>query len=578
MARPQRSPRRSLPKTPTGVPGLDEVTGGGLPAGRPTLVCGNAGCGKTLLALHFLVYGIRDYDEPGVFMSFEERPEDLAANVESLGFDLPGLIRKRKLFIDHVKIDRSEIQETGSYNLDGLFVRLASAIEKVGARRVVLDTIEALFGGLSDMGVLRSEVRRLFMWLKERGITCVVTGEPGDRTLTRHGLEEFVSDCVIVLDHRVSQQISTRRLRVVKYRGSAHGTNEYPFLIDDEGMNVLPITATGLQHVASNERISTGVPRLDAMLGGRGLYRGSSMLISGTAGTGKSSLASIMAAAACARGERALYFSFEESPAQIVRNMGSIGIDLGQWLDKGLLRIHSARPTALGLEQHLLHVDRALTSFKPTVVVFDPVSAMVNIGSPCEVREMLMRAVDSLKMSGTTAIFTSLAGPETTETTEAGISSLMDTWLLVRAIEFNGERNRGLYVLKSRGMSHSNQIREFVLTDHGIDLVDVYVGAVGILTGTARLTQEARERVERVVRGEEIARRRRSVELRAQKLQADIADLQRQLENENAEMEALLRGATTYDDREQQEREAIAGYRQADRIEVGPRPGARSKR
>ena len=575
---PRSSSRtRTLPKTPTGVSGLDEVTGGGFPSGRPTLICGNAGCGKTLFALHFLVRGILDYGEPGVLVSFEERVEDLAANVASLGFDLPALMRRKKLFIDHVRIDRSEIQETGAYNLDGLFVRLASAIDTVGARRVVLDTVEALFGGLSDAGVLRSELRRLFMWLKDRGVTSVITGESGNGSLTRHGLEEFVSDCVIVLDHRVSQQISTRRLRIVKYRGSSHGTNEYPFLIDDQGISVLPITANGLQHTASTERISTGIERLDTMLGGRGPYRGSSILISGTAGSGKSTLAAHIAAAACARGERALYFAFEESPAQIVRNMRSVGLELGGWIDKGLLRIHASRPTALGLEQHLLQIDRAIRAFKPSLAAFDPVSAMVRIGSRDEVMEMLMRAVDSLKSTATTAVFTSLAGPETTETTEVGISSLMDTWILLRALELNGERNRGLYVLKSRGMAHSNQVREFVLTKHGVDLLDVYVGTGGVLTGTARLAQESRERVEAELRVDEAAKRRRSIESHRQRVMAEIADLQRQLATDKADLAALDHDVAAQQDRARREREMMATYRQADRLEIRPR-GTRSTR
>ncbi len=578
MAKPSRNRVRGLPKTPTGVPGLDEVTLGGLPAGRPTLVCGDAGCGKTLFALHFLMHGIRDYGESGVFMSFEERPEDLAANVTNFGFDLPALIRKRKLVIDYVRIDRSEIQETGSYSLDGLFIRLASAIDAVGAKRVVLDTVEALFGGLSDMGILRAELRRLFMWLKDRGVTSVITGESGNGALTRHGLEEFVSDCVIFLDHRVSQQMTTRRLRIVKYRGSAHGTNEYPFLIDDEGMTVLPITSSGLQHTVSSERISTGIPRLDSMLGGRGLYRGSSVLISGHAGTGKSSLAAHLVEAACLRGERATYFAFEESPSQIVRNMRSIGIDLQTWIDKGLLEIQSSRPTARGLEQHLLLIDRALGAFKPRLAVLDPVSALINIGSSDEVREMLMRLVDTLKTARITAVFTSLAGLEATDTTEVGMSSLMDTWLLLRAVESNGERNRTLYILKSRGMAHSNQEREFILTNEGVQLRDVYVGPGGVLTGTARTAQESRDRAEVEVRKTALSRRKRSIDLHRHKLQAEIADLQRQLESDNGDLQALVRDDASREARENKERHVMATHRQADHLAIRSHSRARSKR
>jgi len=483
----------SLPKTPTGMAGLDEITGGGFPRGRPTLVCGSAGCGKTLLAIEFLVRGATQYGEPGVFMAFEETAEELAQNVRSLGFDLDELTRKKKLLVDYVHIERSEIEEAGEYDLEGLFIRLGHAIDSIGARRVVLDTIEVLFGGMSNTAILRSELRRLFRWLKDKGVTAVITGERGDGTLTRQGLEEYVSDCVIALDHRVKEQLSTRRLRIVKYRGTVHGTNEYPFLIDETGISVLPITSLGLQHEASSERISTGIPRLDSMLGGEGLYRGSSVLISGTAGIGKTSLVAHIADAACRRGERCLYFAFEESQSQLVRNMGSIGLDLGQWVKKGLLRFHASRPTLHGLESHLASIHKWINDFEPRVVIVDPITNFLRAGEESEAESMLIRLIDFLKTRQITAVFTSLThGGGFLEQSGAGISSLVDTWLLLRDIELAGERNRGMYVLKSRGMAHSNQIREFLLSDRGIELRDAYLGTEGVLTGAARQSQGTR--------------------------------------------------------------------------------------
>ena len=461
-------------KAPTGIAGLDEITAGGLPAGRPTLVCGSAGCGKTLLAMEFLVRGAIAYGEPGVFMSFEESAEDLAENVRSLGFDLEDLIQRRQLVVDYVHVERSEIEETGEYDLEGLFLRLGWAIDSIGARRVVLDTIEVLFAGLSDEGLLRAELRRLFRWLKEKGVTAVITGERGAGTLTRHGLEEYISDCVILLDHRVSEQLANRRLRVVKYRGSLHGTNEYPFLIDEKGIEVLPITSLGLSHTASTERVSSGVSGLDGMLGGEGYYRGSSVLVSGRAGAGKSSLGAHFVDAACRRGERCIYFAFEESMSQVVRNMRSIGLDLEPWIRQGLLELHASRPTLNGLERHLVTMYKTIRAFQPRVVVVDPVTNFISVGSAGEVSSMLMRLIDFLKTLQITSLFTSLTrGGEDLEQTEVGISSLMDTWLLVREIETNGERNRVLQVLKSRGMAHSNQLRGFLLTERGVRLGDV---------------------------------------------------------------------------------------------------------
>jgi circadian clock protein KaiC len=523
---------RTLPKTPSGIRGLDEITGGGLPRGRPTLICGSAGCGKTLFGIEFLVKGATEFGEPGVFLSFEESEEELAQNVRSLGFDLDRLVAEGKLGVDYVHVDRSEIEENGEYDLEGLFIRLGLAIDSIGAQRVVLDTIETLFGGLSNEALLRAELRRLFRWLKDKGVTAVITAERGDGTLTRQGLEEYVSDCVILLDHRVHDQISTRRLRVVKYRGTRHGTNEYPFLIDEDGIAVLPVTSLGLQHEASDERVSSGVPRLDTMLSGRGYYRGSSILVSGTTGTGKTSLAGHFADAACRRGERCLYFAFEESQSQAVRNARSIGLDLQQWIDRGLLRFHTTRPTFHGLEMHLATMLKLVRDVRPRVVVVDPISSMLGAGTAGETQAMLLRLVDSLKLQQITALFTSLtsAGDASLEQTDLGISSIIDTWILLRDIELGGERNRGMYVLKSRGMAHSNQIREFLLTDRGIELRDVYVGPEGVLTGSMRLAQEARERAAALARKREEERKRREFERRRSAIEAQIAALRGELE------------------------------------------------
>ena len=478
----------TLPKAPTGIAGLDEITGGGVPAGRPTLVCGSAGCGKTLLVMEFLVRGATEFAEPGVFMAFEETAAELSQNFRSLGFDLDELVRQHKLLLDYVHVERSEIEESGEYDLDGLFIRLGHAIDTIGAKRVVLDTLEVLFGGLSNENVIRAELRRLFRWLKEKGVSAIITGErAGERSgiLTRHGLEEYVSDCVILLDHRVSEQLSTRRLRIVKYRGTTHGTNEYPFLINETGISVMPVTTLGLTHQATEERISTGVAGLDEMLGGKGVYRGTSVLISGTAGTGKTSLAASFVDAACRRGERCLYFSFEESPSQLRRNLRSVGLDLEQWEKKGLLQLHSTRPSAYGLEMHLTMLHDLITRFQPRVVVVDPITTFVSSGNSVESEGMLLRLIDFLKAKQITAVFTSLTrGGDALEGSQAAVSSLIDTWLLVRDIEENGERTRGLYVLKSRGMAHSNKVREFVLSDDGVELIDVVVGPGGVMTGS----------------------------------------------------------------------------------------------
>jgi len=528
-----------LAKAPTGITGFDEITGGGIPRGRPTLVSGGAGCGKTLFSMEFLVRGATQFAEPGLFMSFEENEQELAQNVASLGFDLAALVKRRLLLMDFVRAEQSEIEETGEYDLEGLFIRLGHSIDRIKAKRVVLDTIEALFAAMPNELVLRSELRRLFRWLKGRGVTAIITAERGAGAFTRHGLEEYVSDCVILLDHRVIEQVSTRRLRVVKYRGSAHGTNEYPFLIDESGFSVLPITSLGLNHEASTERVSTGIAQLDVMLDGKGFYRGSSVLLSGTAGSGKTSIAAHLVDAACRRGERCLYFPFEESQSQILRNMQSIGLGLKRWVSRGLLRFHPARPHLYGLETHLALMHRQITQFDPRVVVIDPVTNLTEIGSTMEARGMLTRLVDFLKARGITALFTSLSDSNA-EITEVGISSLMDTWLLVRNLESNGERNRGLYVLKSRGMAHSNQIREFILSDRGARLLDVYTGSAGVLTGTARMVQEERDKADVLAQRNETTRKRRELAHKREAMEAQIAALRDRFATESSELQMLI--------------------------------------
>src|ERR1700678_2880567 len=559
---------RSLPKAPTGIQGLDEITGGGFPRGRPTLICGSAGAGKTLLAMEFLVRGATEYKEPGVFMAFEETAPELTQNVRSLGFDLDQLAKEKKLAIDFVRIERSEIDETGDYDLEGLFIRLAAAIDGIGAKRVVLDTIENLFAGLQNEGILRGELRRLFRWLKDRGASAITTAERGEGALTRHGPQEYVSDCLILLDHRVVDQISTRRLRVVKYRGTAHGTNEYPFLIDEDGFSVLPVTSLGLQHDVSEERISSGIPRLDTMLGGDGFYRGSTVLISGTAGTGKTSLSAHFVDAACRRGERCLYFSFEESPGQLIRNMKSIGLNLEPWVKKDLLRFHSSRATLYGLEMHLAIIHKIVQEFQPQVVVLDPVGSLIQAGNRRDAHVMLIRLIDFLKFQAITAFLTNLTGGgDAVEKTDVEISSIVDSWLFVRDIELGGERNRALYVLKSRGMAHSNQLREFLLTDHGVDLLDVYVGPEGVLTGSSRISQEAREKAAALERQQETERTRRDRVRKREALEARILALRKEFEIEEEEVAVAGAEEVSREKIIRQGREDMAQSRGADKTE-----------
>ena len=560
-----KSHPRVLPKCSTSIQGLDEITGGGLPKGRATLICGGAGCGKTLFAMEFLVHGATQFNERGVFVSFEETKDELATNVASLGFDLDGLIERKRIRVEHIHIKRGDIEELGKYDLESLFIGIHQAIESIGAKRVVLDTTESLFSSLRTPRVLRTELHRLLSWLKRKGITTILTAERGEGTLTRQGLEEYVSDCVILLDHRVNGQSSIRRLRIVKYRGSTHGTNEYPFLIDQNGFSVLPVTSLGLNYSSSHERISTGIPRLDTMLSGKGYFRGSTVLVSGTAGTGKTSIASQFVEAACKRGERVLFFTFEESPSQLVRNMRSIGIHLEPWVKKGLLQFHATRPTQYGLETHLTTSINVINEFKPSVVVLDPINAFVIGENHSEVKTMLLRLVDFLKMKRITAFFTSLtSASDTIEITDVYISSLIDTWLLLRDIEIGGERNRGLYVLKSRGMEHSNQIREFRLTNHGIELLDVYIGPGGVLTGSARLSQETRDDAEQLSRQQEVVRNQIGLERKRKAMEAQIVLLRSEFEAEESDALKVIGIDKARNERFAQDRARMAKSRKGD--------------
>lgn len=535
-----------LKKSATGIPGLDEITGGGLPAGRTTLVCGTAGSGKTLLSLQFLVYGAAELEEPGVFMSFEERPDDLVVNVASLGVDLAALVAGGHIYLDHVEAVPDQSQATGDFDLEGLFVRLAHAIDRVGAKRVVLDTLEVLFQGQGDGSVVRGELRRLFRWLSERGVTAIVTAEAGLNSLTRYGIEEYVSDCVLSLHQDLDQGISTRRLRVVKYRGSQHGSNECPFLIDAHGVALFAIKSSSLDHPAGTARLSSGVAKLDQMLGGKGFLEGSAILVSGHAGSGKGSLCAHFADAACARGQRCLYLALEESPMQIARNMRSIGIDIEHWQQAGLLTVRSLRPTGAGLEWHLMEMQRLVQVVDPAVVVVDQIGAFDLVGRPIEVRAMLTRLTDFLKSRSVTVMMSTLIQGETDETpSQTGISSLIDSWIVLRNVEYQGERNRTLSVLKSRGMAHSNQVREFLVSDHGVDLIDVQLGPGGVLLGSARLAAQTAARATREERGREAARQRAVIERKRVVTESAVIQLQTQFQAEQAELEAALEAEAT---------------------------------
>jgi circadian clock protein KaiC len=557
-------PPQGLRKTPTGIVGLDQVLEGGLPQGRTTLVSGGAGTGKTLLALEFLTNGAETYGEPGLFLAFEETSEELRANVASLGFDLPGLVEGDRLRVDEVRLDRMEMSSSGSYDLEGLFVRMGHAIDAIGAKRVVLDTVDVLFGGLLEPGIVRAELIRLFRWLKDRGLTAIVTAERGDGELTRHGLEEFVADCVIVLDHRVEQEASVRRLRVVKYRGSAHGTDEYPFLIDDDGLWVNPVTSVALDYAAPTERVSTGIPDLDEMLGGSGVYRGGSVLLSGTAGTGKTSVAASFVDAACRRGESSVYFSFEESPDQIVRDLRSIGLDLQPWIDTGMLHFRSARPTVYGLEKHLSRMLRLIDEVEPDMVVVDPITTFTTISEVRGISSTVTRLMDACRSRGITSVFTSLnVGGRSQETTDAHVSSVADVWLVVRDLETDGERNRALYVLKARGLAHSNQVREFVFGDDGIALLPVHVDTEGVRIGSARVSQEARRRLTQLAKAQEAERARRELELLHVRRAAAITALEAEFAAEESRMQAAVGQTVAQEAMQRDNRRALELHRTA---------------
>ncbi|MBD2521430.1 circadian clock protein KaiC [Nostoc sp. FACHB-133] len=556
----------TLAKCPTGIQGLDEITYGGLPQGRPVLLCGRAGCGKTLMAMEFLVRGATLFDEPGVFMAFEETSEELIQNVASLGWDVAELIKEKKIVIDHVQVERSQIQETGEYDLEALFIRLGYEIDAIAAKRVVIDTLEVLFGGLNNAAIVRAELRRLFLWLKTKGVTAIITSESGENSLTRHGLEEYVSDCVIRVEQRVSNELSTRWLQIIKYRGSRHGSNEYPFLIKEDGISVLPITSVGLDYPVTTQWIPSGIKRLDTMLGGQGFFRGSSILISGTVGTGKSSFCAHFADATCKRGEKCLYFAFEESPQQIIRNMRSIGINLETAVNKKLLKFQALRPTFYGLEMHLVNMLSTVNDFQPNAVILDPISNLTYGSSNIQMKSFMMRLIDYLKTKNITTIFTNLneANSAFVEYTEIGISSLADTWILLRTVESNGERNRLIHVLKSRGMSHSNQVREFILTTEGLQLLDVYLGTEGVLTGTARIIQEAKDKSAAMARQQKIEQKQREIERKRLLTEAQVKAIQAQFEIEKKEIERLISLEKTQEQVLLEEQKQRLHLRQAD--------------
>ena len=550
----------SVEKTPSGIAGFDQITGGGLPIGRSTLVCGGPGSGKTIFALEFLVRGA-ELGEPGVFVTFEESVHDVTRNVASLGFDLQRLQREKLLVLDYVHLDPAEIEEAGGYSLDGLFVRLEHALSTVGAKRIAIDTMEVLFSNLKDSSAVRAETHRLFRFLKERGITAVVTAEAGNGTLTRQGLEEYVSDCVVSLGQCLFDQSTTRLLRIVKYRGSNHGTNEYPFLIDDSGFSVVPATSLQLDYEVNDDRVSSGIPSLDGMLGGSGLFRTSTILVSGGAGCGKSIIAANLANATCQRGERCMLFAFEESPSQIVRNMRSVALNLGEWQDKGLLQLRATRPSLYGLEMHLVSMQRAIEAFRPHTVVLDPISSFMSAGTPHQIKAMLVRLFDWLKTQQITTLVTCLTTPTTREETDIGISSLIDTWIEVRDMEVAGERNRALYLLKSRGMSHSNQVREFLISDAGVSLTDVYYGSDGVLIGSAKLAEARRSARQEQHAQEEAERSERLLEIERQALEARISGLRAEYAAHEEELRRNLRSSREHAEGARLDRENLSQLR-----------------
>jgi circadian clock protein KaiC len=467
--------RNQLLKCPTGIKGFDEITEGGLPKNGTTLVSGNAGSGKTLFGIDFLIKGATDYNEPGILMSFEETEDELYKDVASLNMDLSGLVSRKKIVLENVVLERKDIQEN-DFNLEGIFVRLEYAIDSIGAKRVVLDSLESLFAGITDIGILRLEIKRLFRWLKEKKVTAIVTGETGQNgSYTRHGLEEYISDCIILLDNRIRDEMATRRVRVIKYRGSSHGTSEYPFVIDNEGLSVIPITSAGLAQPGTDKKVSTGIPSLDKLFKSKGYTRGSTILASGTAGSGKTSFAGAFALESCKRGERCLYFSYEESSGQLIQNLLSIGIDLAPWVEKGLLKIVSLRPSFLGLELHLLNVYKLVDSFKPKAVVVDPLTSLVGEGEYREVSSMITRMIDLFKSRSITTFFTSLVSATFQSNTsgEIGVSSLIDTWIVVRVVEDNEgrKRTREVFIVKSRGSNHDSDVHKFILSDNGIIVI-----------------------------------------------------------------------------------------------------------
>ncbi len=559
------SKKTELSKALSGIIGLDDITYGGLPRNRPTLIAGGAGSGKTMFAMEFIAHGAMEYNEPGVFVTFEENIGDLKKNFISLGYDLDKLIAEKKMAIDNVVIERSLIEESGEYDLEALFIRLGYAIDSIGAKRMALDTIEVLFAGLQNQAIVRSELLRLFRWLKDRGITAIVTGEKGSQSLTRYGLEEYIADCVISLDNRVVDQLATRRLRILKYRGSRHGADEYPFLIGKDGITIFPITSLKIDYKLSRERVSTGIARMDMMLSGKGYFRGSAVLVSGTAGTGKSSIAAYFIDSACRRGEKCLYFAFEETQDQIIRNMASIGLDLEPWVKKGLLNFYISRPSLFGLETHLVMMEDAIKKFEPLNVVIDPITDFVEVGGSREVKSMLTRLNDLVKSRGITVIYTDLLrGDLMAEKPEMFISSLIDTWLLVRNFEYSGERNRGLTVLKSRGMPHSNQIREFVMTDNGIDLIDPYIGPAGVFMGSAKLAEEIKDKSNLLVTKQDLAHKKRALIEKHKELEAKVSALKAQYKAEENELEKSIEQAQLNIGVKSKDREIMAVARKTD--------------